>query len=202
MPKNSMLHLNGNQLCVIDTETTGTDHDIHEITEICLIPLDSRLEVRKDVPIFNIFMKIEREDLIDWEALRVTKTDFFKHQQTALDKDVGGDLFDQWVEKLHLPHGKRISPLAHNWQFDAGFIREWLGNGTYSDIFDGRARDTLAISLFLNDVADRKAEQVPFAKNNLPWLAKKLDIPHDAHGALSDCIVTAKVYKRFMTGMF
>ena len=198
-----MIHLNGNALCVIDCETSGLNDEVHEIVEIAIIPLDSCLEVRSDVPIFNIFMRCENEEEIEWEAFRVTKIDFFKHQQTALDKDVAADLFEQWLEKLKLPHGKRISPLAHNWKFDKGFIEQWLGKGTFEDVFDGRSRDTLDVSLYLNDVADRKAEQIPFAKNNLGWLAKTLDIPHvRAHTAVDDCIVTAEVYKRFVQEMY
>ena len=198
----SLIHLNGNQLCAIDVETTGLVPFYNEIVEVCFLPLDSNYQVRQDIPPFDMKLKVEFEERIDWEAFRVTKIDFFKHQQVALDKYTAASLFEQWIEKFKLQFNKRISPLAHNWAFDQMFIRDWLGNGLYEDVIDGRFRDTLAVSLYLNDVADTAAEQLPFAKNNLPWLAKQLDIQHHrAHSALGDCIVTAEIYHRFVQKM-
>ena len=37
------------------------------------------------------------------------------------------DLLVEWWEKLDLPLGKTLVPLAHNWAFEAGFLRAWLG---------------------------------------------------------------------------
>lgn len=199
----NLIHLNGNQLCVIDVETTGLIPFHHEITEICILPLDEKLEVRRDIPPFDVRMKVEFEDRIDWEAFRITKIDFYKLQQTGIDKYQAADLFERWVEKFKLRFNKRISPLAHNWCFDQMFVRDWLGNGSYEDVIDGRYRDTQALALYLNDVADLKVEQNPFNKVNLGWLAKTLDIENPrSHSALGDCITTAAVYKRLIQGMY
>lgn len=194
-----IIHLNGNALCVIDVETTGLDPEKHEIVEVCFLPLDAKLEPRTDVVPFDLKIKPEKIDNIDWEAFKVTKINFFKLVESGLDKYDAADLFEQWVEQLKLPDRKRISPLAHNWKFDNAFIRQWLSAPTSELYIDGRSRDTMEVALYINDRADHRSEQIPFPKVNLGYLASCLKIPHKgAHSALGDCITTAEVYKEML----
>lgn len=195
-----MITLNGNVLCVIDVETTGTTPGYHEITQVCVLPLDNNLNPRKDIIPFDLNLHIDYEERINWDALRVSKINFFKHQQSAIDKYVAADLFDEWVKKLNLPINKRISPLAHNWPFDRAFILDWLQPTAFGCYIDGRFRDTMAFAASLNDIYDLHTEPIPFPKINLSYLASLLKIPHtSAHSALSDCVVTAEVYKKLLT---
>lgn len=190
-----MIHLNGNLLCAIDVETTGVDPQKHEITEICVLPLDAKLGIRKDIVPFNIFIKPEKVENIEWDALRVSQTDFMKLCQNGMEKYQAADLFDEWYDKLKLPERKRISPLAHNWPFDREFIKEWLGTASYELHIDGRFRDSMATALAINDEYDAKNEPIPFPKVNLSYIASTLKIDFDKiHNALDDCVLTAKVY--------
>jgi DNA polymerase III epsilon subunit-like protein len=194
-----MITLNGNVLCAIDVETTGLVAGFHEITQVCFLPLDNDLEPRKDIVPFDLLLRIDYEERIDWDALKVTKTNFMKHQQRAMDKYRAADLFEEWVDKLNLPLYKRISPLAHNWPFDKAFIQDWLQPTAFGTHIDGRFRDSMATAIAINDIYDRVNEPTPFAKVNLSWLAKTLKIEHhQAHSALGDCITTAKVYKQLL----
>lgn len=194
-----MITLNGNIMCAIDVETTGTQAGFHEITQVCFLPLDDNLEPRKDVAPFDLLLKIEREERIDWNALKVSKINFMKHQQVAMDKFSAADLFDDWIVKLNIPPNKRISPLAHNWPFDREFIKEWLQPSAYNIYIDGRFRDTMASANYINDVYDFLNESMPFAKINLGYIASLLKIEHaNSHSALGDCVVTAKVYKSLL----
>jgi DNA polymerase III epsilon subunit-like protein len=191
-----MIHLNGFIICAIDCETTGLDPEIHEIVEITFLPLDSNLDPRKDIPFFDIRMKPENEDSIDWNAFKVNKTDYYKLMQEGMDKWDAAELFVEWFEKLKLPPNKRIMPLAHNWAFDCEFVKKWLGPKTFHYHIDGRYRDTMVTALQLNDVADINNTQIPFPKVKLDYVASQLKIPHErAHTALGDCLVTAQVYK-------
>jgi len=195
-----MVTLNGNVLCAIDVETTGTVAGYHELTQVCFLPLDDDLNPRKDVVPFDLLIKIEREERIDWDALRITKTNFMKHQQTAIDQYTAADLFDSWVEKLNLPLNKRISPLAHNWPFDRSFIMEWLQPTGFGNYIDGRYRDSMATANSINDTYDLLNEPIPFPKVNLAYLVSLLKLErHGAHTALGDCMDTAQVYRKLIT---
>ena len=205
----SMQHWNGHQLCAIDTETTGTDPDLHEIIQICILALDSNIEPRKDVIPFYIEIIPDHPERYDQGATRVTGLKLNDIMKRGHDSFAAIDLFMEWKEKLGLPctkYGtpKRIIPLAHNWPFDKGFIEKWLGASTYNEIFDAHFRDTLGIASFLNDRAGMHAEEVPYKKSKLGWMCTTNNIVNEnAHDALSDCVATAKLYKHLITkGLF
>lgn len=200
----SMRHWNGHQICAIDVETSGLDPYWHEILQICILPLDSDLKPRRDVTPFYIDMAPEFPHRISEEALKVNRLNINRILMRGINQDKAKDLLEDWINKLGLPYTpsgfrKRIIPLAHNYNFDKPFIQRWLGIETYSDYFDSRVRDTMGISLFLNDAADMHAEKVPYSKNTLSWLASKLDVTIErAHDAMQDCIATAEVYRKLL----
>ena len=59
--------------------------------------------------------------------MRMAKVDLHKLFDTGLDPYKAADLFDEWFQKLGLPFGKKILPLAHNWPFEQAFLSRWLG---------------------------------------------------------------------------
>jgi len=201
---NAMVHWNGNQLCAIDTETTGLVAGYHDLIQICILPLDSNIKPRKDVMPFYIEMIPYYPERADPQAMRVNRLNFAIIGQRGHDPDKAKDLLEEWVDKLGLPYTKynnrkQIIPLGQNYSFDEGFMKAWLGSETYNSIFHYDARDTKRVATYLNDRAAMHAEDVPFNKTKLSWLAGKLNISHDnAHDALADCITTAAVYRRLL----
>ena len=201
-----MEHWNGNQVCVIDTETSGLDSYWHEILQIALVPLDSNFEPRKDILPFYIEMKPENPERIDPEAMAVNKMKLCTIMERGFDQEKAKDLLLTWKDKLELPytkggqHQKRIIPLGQNYAFDQAFIKQWLGVDMYNECFDGRYMDTMVAATYLNDRAAMHSERVPFPKLNLKAMAARLKIEHGrAHDALQDCVTTAKVYKALTT---
>lgn len=202
MVAKSMRHWNAHQLVAVDAETTGTRPFWHEIIQFAAVALNSDLEPRKDIIPFDIYITPEHPERVDPDALRVTglKLDWLMRNGHNMNKAI--DMFEHWVGKLELavtPGGytKRIIPLAHGWPFDKPFIQDWLGYGTFDLLFDSRFRDTMCVSLFMNDLAGMHAEKVPYSKNTLGWLCNQLNVEHEyAHNALQDCIATAECYKR------
>jgi DNA polymerase III epsilon subunit-like protein len=203
-------HLNGNILCVVDVETTGPTPRYHDIIEVCVMPLDKFLKPSNGVMPFNMNLVPMRKDNIDFEALRIqrkymdpeTKDKICWKKDRIVDLTLKGcepsraaDLFVEWWDKLKLPPFKRIMPIAHNWVFDREFIIDWLGYTTFDMCFDPRYRDTMAMSLYDNDIAGWHGVDFPFPKNNLAYLCSQLKIKrHASHTALDDCVATAEVY--------
>jgi DNA polymerase III epsilon subunit-like protein len=202
-----MQHWNGDQMCAIDIETTGLDPSWHEIIQIAIVPLDSNIRPRKDILPFYIQIKPESPERADREAMNVNRMDFAHLAQVGHDPEKAKDLLRDWTEKLKLPYSKygaqrkRIIPLGQNYSFDMGFIKKWLGIPMYEEFFSHMFRDTMTVAAYLNDRAACHAEDVPFAKQNLRFLAKRLNVTYEegrAHDALQDCLVAAEVYRQMI----
>ena len=198
-----MVHLNGNVMAVVDTETTGLDPVLNEIIEISIIPMDSDMKPIDTMP-FSIIMKPERLHHIEPEAMSVNKRSLAKILQVGFDKEKAADLLIEWFENLKLPVNKRLAPLGQNYPFDQKFIEAWLGNLNYNYIFDYHIRDTASVALFLNDRAAFHAERIPFPKVNLAYLCSQLKLKNPApHTALGDCQATMMVYRQLVeSGLF
>jgi DNA polymerase III epsilon subunit-like protein len=203
---NSMVHWNGNVLCAMDVETTGLDPHHHEIWQIAILPLDSNIEVRKDVMPFCIEIKPEHPERAneDIQHKLSNREAYIKACERGFDQEKAKDLLEIWIERLKLPctefgTPKRIMPLGQNFGFDKGFITRWLGVEMYNQYFDYHYADTMVAAMYLNDRAGMHAEPIPFSKINLTYLASTLKIDHPrAHTALGDCVVTAEVYKQML----
>jgi len=200
-----MVHLNGHLLCSIDVETTGLEADKHELLQVCFLPLDNLLEPSKHYTPFDVYIRPERPEDIDAAATSVNQIELATIMATGFDKWQAADLFDDWFENLNLG-GKRITPLAHNWPFDRGFLIEWMGWENFNYRIDGRFRDTMAEANAMNDRSDFNGQQTPFPSGtNLTRVAKRLGIEVDegrTHDALYDCLLCSKIYKKMITEFF
>lgn len=199
-----MVHLNGNLLCVVDTETTGDRPGFHDLIQICVLPLDSELEPYTKIVPFYTLLKPRRPENCHSDIIGKNRERICDAAIRGLDPDMACDLFDEWYGKLGLLEKKRISPLAQNWPFDRAFLIDWLGPESFDRYFDARYRDTMVAALYENDRADFKAEPHPYPKVNLQYLASQLRVMTDrSHDALADCLTTAEVYRQLVKkGLF
>lgn len=199
--KRHLVHLNGNQLCVVDTETTGRFAGFHEVVQLALMALDANLEPIKSIAPFDIYICPEYPERAEADAIRKIGLERWKLiLKQGIPAEKALEIFENWFNRLQLFEEKRISPLAQNWPFDAGHLRALFGNETFEFYFHGHYRDTMAVANYLNDRSDFHAEQLPFAKLGLGSLANRLGIEVDGmlHDALYDCSITAKVYKQML----
>lgn len=201
-----MVHWNGNQLCAIDCETTGFDAHFHELIQIAIVPLDSNIQIRKDVQPFNIELIPDHPERADAQATEVHRLKMADLCANGFDREAAKDLLEAWIDKLGLPLNKggvnrcKIIPLGQNYAFDMGFIKRWLGVDFYQELFHYHYKDTMIAAAYLNDAAAMQAEDVPYSKIGLKWLCNKLNVQLDRHhDALADAVATAEVYRRLLS---
>ena len=138
---NAFVHLNGNLLASIDFETTGLRAGYNEIIQIAVVPLNADLRPNPELRPFyhNIAPKFpERSEAGAGRAHGLNLEDLMLH---APSSEKVADLLVDWWERLDLPAGKTLVPLAHNWAFEASHGKAWLGDELFSQLFHGHARD-------------------------------------------------------------
>jgi len=199
MKDRGMLHLNGNLLCAVDTETTGLIPGYHDVWQLCILPLGPDIKPLKEILPFYIDLKVKRPQNIDQHAIKLSRGEFAKRQQRALDPWDAAEMFEDWFERLKLSVHKKLCPLASNWPFDKSFIIDWLGPETYEYCFFHRYRDTMVAADFLNDIADHRNDKIKYPFVGIKALGGKLGVTNlKAHDALQDCITTAEIYRRLI----
>lgn len=192
-------NLYGNMLCAIDTETTGLDPKVNDVIQVAIIPLGADLKPNKKIMPFNMHIKPMHPENISSHALRVNKKNIMEIISKGIDAFQAADLLDEWFERLHLGAKKRIIPVGHNYVFDMGFLKEWLGELNYEHLFHYHYRDTMRVALYLNDRAISSNSFPPYHNVSLTSMANRLGIDtSNAHDALEDCVITAEVYRRLV----
>jgi DNA polymerase III epsilon subunit-like protein len=194
-----LVHLNGSLLAAVDLETTGTQPGWHEIVQIAVVPLDSDIKPLADVRPFYTHVKPkhpERESAMARHKHKIPMTELILHSP---ESERVADWLVEWVEKLRLPFHKCLVPLAHNWAFESGFLKAWLGVEMTDSIFHSHARDGMLYAISLNDKAAFAGEPPPFNRVGLGSLCRKLNIVNtNPHDALSDCLAEAEVYRALL----
>jgi DNA polymerase III epsilon subunit-like protein len=204
MIHNGFVHLNGNLLAAIDYETTGLQAGWHEIIQVGIVPLNSDLRPNPDLRPFyhNIAPKFpERQAKGAGDVHGLNLNDLMLHAPSS-ERVI--DLLVDWWERLDLPVNRNICPLAHNYEFEAGFGRAWLGFDLFNQLFHSHARDGMREAIHQNDRASFAGEKVPYPYVGLNALCGQFGIVNEnPHDALSDSYAEAEVYRAILhVGMF
>ena len=197
----NMDHLNGNILCAVAIERTGSKLFYHDVCQLSIIPLDHELRILKQLLPFHCDIKpryINRIDLDEMTISRERMQNICKH---GLDPLVAADLLEQWFERLPMYHKKKIMPMSYNWAETYPFLCNMLGQRTTEYVFDYRYRDLLPISVWLNDYSYYKINTYPFSKNNFTYLCSSLGIERadrTSRDSLSDARTMIDIYRSSM----
>jgi DNA polymerase III epsilon subunit-like protein len=196
---NGMVHMNGNLMAAIDFETTGGRAGYHEIIQVAVVPLDADLRPNQELRPFYHNIAPKHPERAEKEASVVHGLDLADLMLNAPSSEKVADLLLDWFEGLDLPNLKRLVPLAHNWAFEAGFGKAWLGNKLFEHIFHWHARDGMAFALSLKDRAAFAGEEDPFSFVGLGALCKRFGIVNEnPHDALCDAVAEAEVYRALL----
>ena len=165
---------------IFDTETTGLDSRVERVIEIGAVELDNRFPTGRT---FHVYINPDgREIHPDAQAVHgISMADL-------VDKPVFSGVLDEFMEFID-----GASLVAHNANFDMGFINAELARLKQPPIDPARVIDTLAI-------ARRKH---PMGPNSLDALCKRYGIDNShrtRHGALLDAGLLAEVYVELMGG--
>lgn len=195
-----LVHLNGNLLASIDLETTGLQAGHHEPIQIAVVPLNSDIRPLEGVRPFYTTIRPEYPERQDKKVGYIHGIKIEELVLHAPDAGKVQDLFVEWWEKLELPVGKMLVPLAHNWAFESSFLHAWMGVGLVNTLFSGHARDAMLYALALNDKSAFMGLPAPFARVGLGSICKRFNILNaNPHDALSDALAEAECYRAMLT---
>jgi hypothetical protein len=198
-----MQHLNNNLICALGFDATAADPDVGEIVELACVPINHMLQVHTELPLFNMKMKPNRLEEIDWSYCRVTKPEMAQLCNSGFDRDKVADYFVDWFRAMNMPRFKKVIPLAHNYPELRGLLISWLGWDNYHEVFHDHYRDTMILAHCINDAYDVRGNVVPFSKQNLRWLGRQLDVENYEKGGspCMDANTTMEVYKRLLKSL-
>lgn len=190
-----MQHLNANVLAAVRLDYSLTDTEHAEPFELCIVPLNDMLEVHTELPMFLMRMRLDDPPLFDL----LNKKDVAATQVQGLDREKVAFLLMAWFQELTLNNGKKILPITFGWPPVRDVLVRWLGHETYNTIFSEDYRDIRVAAHFLNDRNGCRGEAVPFAKQELSWVAKQLHVQRLTPGnTAEDCMVIGQCYKRLL----
>jgi DNA polymerase III epsilon subunit-like protein len=196
----SLDHLRGNLLASVDVETTGILSGYHEIVQVAVVPIGHDLRPLEGIAPFYTNIRPEHPDRIDEGSWRIHGLGLDDLMQHAPSQEKAADLLTEWFEAMKLPIGRRLIPLAHNWTFEHGFLKAWLGQKALDYIFHFHPRDAMVYALAVNDKMACAGLAPPFASVSLSHLCSVLKVENPKpHDALYDALAEAEVYRAMLT---
>lgn len=163
----------------LDTETSGLDPYIHDISEIGAIYIDDEYKPNLK-KVFHKRLLLQNIDNADEEALQVGHYNNTLWEKTGVDAESGLLQFNEWLKEVS-PSEKPII-VAQNAEFDKSMI---FSNADRFKIYP--YIDTSWIDLISLWIIYKAKRQLKHLGNGQNIIAKHFDVKnHKAHAALMD----------------
>ena len=177
-----MKHFNDHFPCIVHIQTNGVSPIEDEIAEIVVIPFHDFV-VSKTILPFNVKISVAKQGTL-------TLDQYAACTKYGMDTHLAEQAFEHWYAKLGLRPNKQILPIAFDWPKQYGFLKEWFGyleGFVYMEDFFSRAfRDVLPVSIYWADLAAMNDEYIPFPKQTLTCVARRLGVPTPKSKTLLD----------------
>lgn len=172
----------------IDLETTGLQHNYHEVVEIGAVILDRKFRPT-DIH-FKSYIKPMRPETTDPKAFEVNGLDLDYLVDYAPHPWQVKSAFNTWCSELYL--GEKFYPMSHNAPFDKMFCIEFFGPDMYNNLFHYKTRDSQAVAQVAIDLG-----LIDCDSSSLNALCDYFGIKRKkAHTALEDAKACAEVYHK------
>jgi hypothetical protein len=206
-----MLHdaRDGNLLCSICIDATGSDPDHYDMTEVCVMPLDRTFDRDRRYSPISLTIKPIHDFRTTTEYYReeaYTRTHHSRARKAEYDRAVvhgltyfdSSEVFENWVKKLGLGN-KRIMPLCFDWPYVSSYLKKWLSFPEFADIFDYRHRDLVSLALAENDNASYNFKDIPFPKVDFSYICTRLGMEHKALQLpiMERCLAVGQAYMSY-----
>lgn len=191
-------HWNNNLVCAITIQTTGAEANLHDLVQICIVPLDGMYEPSAEKQPFIVNMQARR-NIIDKKFLKGRYTPCLDIMSNGIDPYFTAEELEKWFERNRVVDNRRIMPLSHNWPFVASFLLDWLGYETFNYLFSHEYRDIIPAAIFCNDRSYWKMEDYPFPKTVLTYMA---NMTKEDYRTKYDIMVKALAISRIYKKMF
>lgn len=176
---------------VIDSETTGLSPRKHQILTLGMSLIDVDHQKLRFIEDKHIFFRHD-EYRISKTAMLINGINLEEHHRIALPVNKAIKEINNFIEKNKLAD---TVILGHNLQFDKGFICSLFEEGGHCYPFCENKEDTR----YIWDRLKRKGLVDPLKNSKLGTLAEHFKIDYsNAHDALADCQITAKVYHEML----
>lgn len=192
-------NLHGNPMAAVDIETTGGLGGYHEIIQIAIVPLDINLKPVRDILPFYHNIIPQYPERMEEKATHTHGLSLAELNETGSPNHYVIEYLNDWFSRLPISPGKRLTPLAANWAFEASFLKPWLGVDLFNQYFHPHPRDTMLAGTYINDRATVMGRPAPFKRLGLNQMAKTLGIVFENHhNALADAIAEAELYRKLV----
>lgn len=176
---------------VIDTETTGLSPQFNKTLTVGLLLIDVEKDFLDILDQSHIFIKHQNYNL-NPEATAVHNIDIHEHHRKAVEPEIACNHINDFLIENELLQTKLV---GHNISFDRGFLKSLSFQANAPLKLHDKHDDTMWMWKSLQ----RKNKVPDHLRATLQTVADFFDIDHsNAHDALADCKITAKVYWKLL----